>query len=446
MRIIISGAGDVGFHLVKLLAYEEHDITLIDLDQKKLDYASSHLDVAIIKGSSTSFKVLNEANVKNSDLLIAVTSFEETNITTAIIAKHLGTKKTVARIQNTEYLTSKDVLNLQDLGIDEVISPESLAAREIKRLVRKSGVTDSFDFDNGKLSLVGTIIDENSELNNKSLIEVGNSMSENEFINVALLRDSKTIIPHGGSRFQTGDHAYFITRPEGTQKILSLSGQTRKQIKRMMVLGGSKVGYHAAKSLSKKYKVKLIEMNREKCFELADQLPNVMVINGDGHEVDFLKENGIDEMDAFIAVTGNSETNIISCLVAKEKGVNKTIALVENIDYIHLSQNMGVDTMINKKLIAANFIFRTIRKGEIISLTSIHGVDAEIMEFIVKPGSKITNESLKDLSFPKTAIVGGIIRKGEGVIPNGDLQVRSKDRAVVLCKSECISEVEEFFK
>jgi trk system potassium uptake protein TrkA len=446
MRIIISGAGDVGFHLVKLLAKEEHDITLIDLDQQKLDYASSHLDVAAIKGSSTSFKVLNEANVKNSDLLIAVTQFEETNLTTAMFAKHLGTKKTVARIQNTEYLTDKDVLNLSDLGIDEIISPESLAAREIKRLMRETAVTDSFDFDNGKLSLVGTIIDKNSELNEKSLQEVGDSLSNNEFINVALLRDSKTIIPNGGSRFQTGDHAYFITLPKGTQHILSLSGQKRKQIKRMMVLGGSKVGYHAAKSLSKKYKVKLIELDRDKCFDLADKLPNVMVIHGDGHDVDFLKENGIDEMDAFMAVTGKSETNIISCLVAKENGVKKTIALVENIDYIHLSQNIGVDTMINKKLIAANFIFRSIRKGDIISLTSIHGVDAEVMEFIIKPGSKITSDALKNLEFPNTAIVGGVIRKGEGLIPNGELQLRPKDRAVVLCKPECIPEVEEFFK
>lgn len=446
MRIIISGAGDVGFHLVKLLALEEHDITLIDLDQQKLEYASSHLDVATIKGSSTSYEVLNEANVNNSDLLIAVTQREETNITTCIIAKNLGTKKTVARIQNTEYLISKDILDLKTLGIDEIISPESLAAREIKRLIRESAVTDSFDFDNGKLSLVGTIIDESSELNEKSLMEVGHTLSNNDFINVALLRDKETIIPHGGNRFKTGDHAYFVTVPGGTQRILNLSGQTSTQIKHMMVLGGSKVGYHAARSLSKKYKVKLIEQDREKCFELADQLPNVMVLNGDGHDVDFLRENGIDEMDAFMAVTGNSETNIISCLVAKEKGVKKTIALVENIDYIHLSQNIGVDTLINKKLIAANFIFRSIRKGDIISLTSIHGVDAEVMEFIVKPESKITSSNLSELSFPRTAIIGGVIRKGEALIPHGELQFRPKDRAVVLCKRECIAEVEEFFK
>jgi len=446
MRIIISGAGDVGFHLAKLLAYEEHDIVIIDVSQSKLDYASSHLDVATIKGSSSSFRVLNEADVKHSDLLISVTQFEETNIATAILAKKLGVKKTVARIQNTEFLFNKNVLDLKDLGIDEIISPESLAAREIKRLLRGSAITDSYDFDNGKLSLVGTIINEKSDLNNKSLEELNSIFNNNEFINVALLRKNETIIPHGRNRFQTNDHAYFITRPEGTDRILSLSGQKRQELKRVMVLGGSKVGFHAAKTLSKKYKVKLLEKDRDKCFELADALRNVMVLNGDGSDVEFLTENGIDEIDVFMAVTGNSETNIISCLVAKEKNVKKTIALVENIDYIHLSQNIGIDTMINKKLIAANFIFRYIRKGDIITLTSIHGVDAEILEFFVKVDSKITNHHLKDLGFPDNAIIGGVIRKGEGIIPHGDFLFKPKDRAVVLCKPDCIPAVEEYFK
>lgn len=445
MKIIISGAGDVGFHLAKLLSYEEHDIVLIDLDQEKLNYASTHVDVATIKGSSTSFKVLEDAGVKDADLLIAVTQREETNISTSIIAKSLGAKKTVARIQNTEYLFRKEILNLRDLGIDEIISPESLAAREIKRLLRESAVTDSFDFDNGKLSLVGTIINENSVLNDKSLYEF-DQYNDHNFLNVAILRGNETIIPKGSNRFNSNDHAYFITLPAGTERILELSGQTRQELKRVIVLGGSKVGYHAAKTLSKKYKVKLIEQNKEKSFEIADQLPNVMVLNGDGRDVEFLEESGISDADVFVAVTGNSETNIISCLVAKEKNVKKTIALVENIDYIHLSQNIGVDTMINKKLIAANFIFRYIRQGDIISLTSIHGVDAEVLEFIVKAESKITKNELRLLDFPKSAIIGGVIRKNEGYIPMGDFHFRPKDRAVVLCKPECIKSVEEFFK
>ncbi len=445
MRIIIAGAGDVGFHLAKLLAYEEQDIVLIDRSIERLQSASNSLDVATIQGNSTSYRTLEEADIAGADLLISVTSSEETNITTCIIGKHLGAKKTIARVENTEFLFNKEKLDLKELGIDEVISPESLAAKEIKRLLREAALTDTFDFDNGKLSLVGVMIEENSILLNRSLIEAGSLVKDNNFINVAILRNNETIIPHGENKFQLGDHAYFVVPQEGMETVLTLAGKERVGIKNIMILGGSKVGAHAAKRLSKKFKVKLIEKDKDRCFELADKLPNVMVINGDGRDVDILEEESIDNMDAFIAVTGNSETNIISSLVAKNHDVKKTISLVENIDYIHLSQNIGVDTMINKKLIAANFIFRYIRQGDVISLTSIHGVDAEILEFIVKAGSKITEREIKSVSFPEGAIIGGVVRNGVGYTVDGEFQVRPKDRIVVLCRPECIHVVEKFF-
>jgi len=446
MKVIIAGVGDVGFHLAKLLAYEEHEIILIDLAENRLTYAAKQLDVITIKGRSTSFSVLEKAEVSKASLLIAVTQSEETNISTAIIAKHLGAKKTIARVQNMEFLFRKDKLNLYDLGIDEIISPESLAAREIKRLLREVAITDSFDFDNGKLSLIGVNICKNSIFEGNSLVDAARLQDTHVFNTVALLREKETIIHHGYSKYQANDHAYFIALPEGIDKILSMATtEKRQELKRVMVLGGSKVGIHAARRLSKKYKVKLIEQDKEKCFELADDLPNVMIINGDCRDVDLLQEEGIAEIDAFIAVTGNSETNIISCLVAKDNNVKKTIALVENVDYIHLSQNIGVDTMINKKLIAANFIFRSIRKGDIVNLTSIHGVDAEILEFIVKVESKITSNPLRDVNLPESVVVGGVIRKGEAIIPTGDFQFRPKDRAVVLCKHEAIQQVEEYF-
>ena len=446
MRIIIAGAGDVGFHLAKLLAYEEHDIVLIDKDGDLLNVASHNLDVATTKGNSTSFQVLEEADVKNADLLICVTSSEETNITTAIIGKHLGAKKTIARVQNVEYIFDKESLDLRELGIDEIISPESLAAKEIKRLLKEAALTDSFEFDNGKLVLVGVMIDANSALEGKTLHEASHLNPDNNFITVAILRDNQTIIPRGDNKFEIGDHAYFIAEPTGTDRVLELAGKPKIGIKNIMVLGGSQVGYHTAKRLSRKFNVKLIEKNKEKAFELADELKNVMVINGDCRDVELLQEEGIENMDAFIAVTGNSETNIMSSLVAKKHKVKKTISLVENMDYIHLSQNIGVDTMINKKLIAANFIFRYIRKGDVISLTSIHGVDAEILEFIVKVDSEITKDNIKDLEFPKEAIIGGVVRNGVGHIAMGDFQFRPKDRVVVLCRPGCIHSVESFFK
>ncbi len=446
MRIVIAGAGEVGFHLAKQLAQERQDITLIDLDQEKLRYVSNYIDIATIRGNSTSSFVLEQATIGKADLFIAVTNSEENNLATCMIAKHLGAKKTVARISNVEYLLHKDRLDLSKLGIDELISPESLAAREIKRLLREAALTDTFEFDKGSLSLIGINIDENSQLNKKSLIEMGSEFKDHNFVTVAILRNAKTIIPHGKTIFETNDHAYFIANPSGVERLIDISGKTRKEIKNVMIMGGSKIGYHAARRLSNKYSIKLIEKDKDRSAELADLLPNTLVINGDCSNVGLLKEEGIDDTDAFVAVTGNSETNIISCLLAKNYGVNKTIALVENMDYIHLSQNIGVDTMINKKLIAANFISRYIRQGEVISLAGIHGVDAEILEFEVHDNSRITKNELKDINFPKAAVIGGVVRRGVGYTVQGNFQFEPKDRVVVLSQPECLHKVESFFK
>ena len=446
MRIIIAGAGDLGFHLSKLLVQEEHDIILIDEMEHVLEYVSSHLDVQTIRGSSTSPRRLEEANIGKTDLLIAVTSNQDTNITTCLIGKKLGAKKTIARISSIEYIQQKEKLDLKSAGIDDIVSPELLAAKEIKRLLKDSVTTDSFEFDKGLLTLMGLKVDECSLLIDKTIEETAHLNPDHNFIAVAILRNNETIIPYGQHKFKQKDHAYFIAEPSGIELVMALTGKERISIKNLAILGGTKVGINAARQLSKKYNVKLIEKNREKCMWLAEELANTMIINGDGRDTDLLKEEGIENMDAFIAVTGNSETNIISCLAAKNHGVKKTISLVDNMDYIHLSQNIGVDTLINKKLIAANFIFRHIRQGEVLNLTSIHGVDAEVLEFEVKDSSKILDGQLGDLGFPKTAVVGGVIRKGNGHTVRGNFEFEPKDRVVVLSRPECIHSIEAFFK
>ena len=446
MKIIIAGAGEVGFHLAKLLATESQDIVLIDIQSEKLEYAQNHLDVITIRGDSTSFKVLQEAGIEDANLLIAVTSAGDTNITTCIIGKKLGAKRTIARIRNMEYLVNKSVLDFKDLGIDELISPESLAAREIKRLLKESAVTDSFEFEDGKLSFLGLQIDKNAPLIHKTVSETASLNPESNFIIAAIHRNGQTIIPRGNTRFELNDQAYFIAQAGGVDSVLNYTGKKRIEIKNIMILGGSRTGVHAARRLSKIYNIKLIELDKDKSFELADALPDVLVINGDGTNAELLEEEGISQMDAFIALTGNSETNILSCLVAKNRGVAKTIAMVENIEYINLSHNIGLDTMINKKLIAANFIFRYIRKGEVISLTGIHGVDAEILEFKVPEGSKVTKKRIKELDFPKSAVIGGVIRDDTGYITLGDFQIIPNDRVVVFTLTKSIHEVEQFFK
>ena len=446
MRIIIAGAGEVGFHLARLLATEAQDIILVDTAKEKLERAQVLMDVHTVRGDSTSFKVLKDARVSEADLLIAVTSSGDTNITTCIIGKKLGAKRTIARISNMEYLVDKQILDLKTIGIDELISPESLAAREIKRLLKETAVTDSFDFEQGKLSFIGIQIGETSPCLNKTLLESASLNPRNNFITVAIHREGNTIIPRGHTKIQLGDHAYFIAQSEGIDDALKFAGKERLEIKNVMILGGSRTGVHAARRLSKLYKIKLIEIDKEKSFELADELPDVLVINGDGTSADLLEEEGIDRMDAFVAVTGNSETNILASLVAKNRGVAKTIAMVENVEYINLSQNIGLDTMINKKLIAANFISRYIRQGEVISLTGIHGVDAEILEFKVIEGSRIVQKRIKELNFPKYAIIGGVIREDAGYITLGDFQIQPQDRVVVFSLHKCIHEVEQFFK
>ncbi|MFT6211227.1 MAG: trk system potassium uptake protein TrkA [Bacteroidia bacterium] len=445
MRIIIAGAGDVGFHLAKLLTQENQDIVLIDTDGEKLKYASEHLDIATIKGNSISYTTLDEANISKARLVIAATNSEETNISTCIIAKHLGAKRTIARVRNTEFLLKREKLDLEQLGIDEIISTETLAAREIKRLLKNAAFTDSFEFDGGLLNLVGIAIEAASPLAGKMVSEAAYLNPENNFLTAAILRNNETIIPRGDVTFQIGDHVYFIAQKSAMDDILELSGKEHKRIKNIMILGGNEVGMHTAKKLSLKFNVKLIESDKERCFELADELRGTLVIHGNGSDVELLEEEGIGQMDAFIAVTDNSETNIISCLVAKNHKVQKTIALVENMDYIHLSQNIGVDTMINKKLIAANFIFRHIRKGEVLSLTSLHGVDAEVVEFEVSEKSSVVGKVLRGINFPKSAIVGGVIRKGKSYTPNGDFVFEPLDHVVVVSRPECIHKVESYF-
>jgi len=446
MRIVIAGAGEMGFYLAKLLVAEEQDIIIIDSDANVLEYASQHLDVRVVKGSSTSPKTLKEANTTRADLLIAVTSIQEVNITTCILGKNLGAKKTIARISNNELLAARKELNLGSVGIDEIISPASLAAREIKRLLRQSALTDTFEFEKGMLSLIGITVDEDSELFGKTLTETAYLNPDHNFTTVAILRNSETIIPYGENKFKEGDHAYFIAQPDGVERVTSLAGKKSFEIKNVMVLGASKVGINTAKTLSKKYNIKLIETDKKKCLELVDELPDTMIINGDGRDINLLKEESIERMDAFVALTENSETNIMASLLAKKKGVPKTIALVENVDYIHLSQSIGIDTLINKKLIAASFIIRYIRKGEVLNIAGIHGVEAEILEFELSAGSRVLNQQLKDLNFPRTAVVGGVIRNGRGIAVRGDFEFQSKDRVVVLSRPEGIRKVENFFK
>ncbi len=446
MKILIAGAGEVGFHVAKILAQEEHDIILIDKEQERLSHIESHLDVGTIRGNSVSIKLLEEAGVEDADLLIAATSSEETNITTAIIGKHLGAKRTIVRISNPEFQIEKEKIDMANLGIDNMVFPEDLAASEIIRLVKRSGLTDSFEFGGGRLLLTGMTLEPGAPFDGVNMIEAVKINPKVKFTVVAIQRNGKTIIPRGDSVFQTGDHVYFISRPECVDPMMTMAGKTREKIKNIMILGGGLIARLFAKQMQSKFNIRLIDKDKEKCFRLAEELPEALVICGDGSQVDFLEEEGINDMDAFIALTDDSETNIISCLVAKNHGVKSSIALVENIDYISLSQNIGIDTLINKKMIAINNIFRHVRQGMVVSLTSLHGVDSEVLEFEVHNNCRVANVPIKKLAFPREAIIAGVIRGEESFIAGGDTFIEEGDRVVVFTLPGAVHKVEEFFK
>ncbi len=448
MKIIIAGAGEVGFHLAKLLSFESQDITLIDSKRSCLANAEAHLDIRVIKGDATSIAVLRDAKIDQTDLVIAVTSSETTNITVCVLSKQLGAKRTVARISNTEFLDHKEEVGFTRFGIDELISPESLAANEIELLLNQSAFNDTYEFENGALTMIGLSLSRTADFVGKTVHEAAHIFPHLEFMPIAIQRyaTQNTIIPRGDTVFKEGDQVYFMTTKTGVNEIYKLTGKVREEIKNVMILGGSKIGYQTANGLCKNsFNVKLIESNAEKAFELADDIPSCLVIHGDGRNVELLKEESIHEMDAFISVTGNSETNIMSCLVAKSKGVKKAIALVENMDYFQLSHSIGIDTLINKKLLAANNIFRYIRKGEVVAMTKLNNMNAELLEFEVKENTKVCNKVIKDIDIPRSAIIGGVVRDDKGFIPLGDFKIASGDRIVVCCLPQSISKVEKLF-
>ncbi len=447
MKIIIAGAGDVGFHLAKLLSYESQDTYIIDFDGEKLEYLNSHLDIITKKGDATSIKLLKEIGIDSADLLIAVTDSQNTNFTISVIGKSLGAKKTIARIDNSEFLNECEV-DFKKYGLDFMISPQELAANEIKMLLDQSSFNDTVAFESGVFNVMGTLLTANSPIIDLTVKAAAHRFPEIDFTTIAIKRQgvSQTIIPRGDTRYELEDQVYFCVPNYSMKDLYPIIGKKQLNIKNVMILGGSSIGQKTARNLCKNnFKVKLIEINREKAGLLAEELSDTLVINGDGRDLELLEEENIRETDAFIAVTGNSETNIMSCLVAKSKGVKKTIALVENMDYIDISQTIGIESLINKKLIAASNIFRHIRKGEILALANLHNIDAEVFEFEVKEGAKVTEQPIRDLRFPREAVFGGIIRNKKAIMAAGDLQIQPGDKVIVFCLPEAIHTVEGLF-
>lgn len=445
MKIIIAGAGAVGTHLAKLLSNEKEDIILLDENEESLNMLSSNYDLMTVVGSPTSIKGLKEADVKNADLFIAVTPDESRNMTACMLATNLGAVKTVARIDNYEYLLPKNMEFFKNLGVDSLIYPEMLAAKEIVSSIRISWVKQWWEFCGGALILIGVQIEDNAELMNISLSEL--SDKDTPFHIVAIKRKNETIIPNGKDVIIPGDVVYFTTTKKYIPFIRKITGKEQfPDVQNVIIMGGSRIAARTAQYAPDYINIKIIEKDINKCNKLLEVLDNrVMLLNGDGRDMDLLIDEGIKNTQAFVAITGNSENNILACLSAKRLGVAKTIAEVENIDYINMAESLGIDAVINKKMISASHIYRMMLESDVSNVKSLTFANADVAEFIVKPEAKITKRKVKDLGFPKGFALGGLIREGKGHLINGDSQILEGDHVVVFCLNTMIKKIEKFF-
>ncbi len=445
MNILIGGAGDVGFHLAKLMVTEEQNITLIDHDDQILEYAATHLDVSTIKGEITSIETLMNGKVENADLFIAVSTHESANLLACILAKKLGAKKTIARVANPEYFHKVQRKNFKDSGIDNLFSPSLLAVQEIKRLISRASVTDVFEFEEGKISIIGFTADQDSNLIGKSLRQLSEEATDHHMRVIVLLRGTKTIIPSLDMIIEPLDHLYLSTDIKDFDRVNHFVGKTLKKVKKVMIIGNGALARRTAKLLEKEYNVSLIIKNKAECKRCHEELNNTLILQGDPNNTEFLLEYGLESMDAFVALTPNSETNIISCLMAEKSGDIKTIALVDNSAYTHISQNIGVDTIINKKLLAANNIFRFVRRGRVEAIASFHGVDAEVIEYIIREDDTVVGKQISDIGLPKAAIVAGVIRDDKGLIPRGSFVLGREDKVIIFVRPSAVKVVESIF-
>jgi trk system potassium uptake protein TrkA len=447
MKIIIAGAGEVGSHLAKMLSSEYHDLTIVDNDEMRLNRVAESADVITVFGSPTSIKTLAYAGAAKADLFIAVSPAQEqdVNLISALLAKKMGSTRVTARINNDEYLQNENKLLFTELGIDLLFYPEKIASHEIIDLLKQTGTSEFMDFSGGKLQLIVFRLEDGAPLLDKTMADY-TAEGDLQYRAVAIAREGNTIIPRSNTRFKLHDLVFVISKRTGVQEVMSYSGKNNIDVRRLMIVGGGRIGEMVAKKLENTVDyIKLIERRRERCEYLNDSLNKTLVINGDARNTDLLIDEDVNDFDAFVAVTSSSETNILSCVMAKKMGVAKTIAEVENIDYIKLAEGMGVDAVINKKLITASRIFRFTLSNKVQSIKCLNGSDAEILEFIVNPNSTVTKGKIRDLSFPKDAIIGGIIRGNSSFIAVGDTEIKPYDRVVVFALPSALKKVNKFF-
>ncbi len=445
MNIIIAGDGEVGVHLAKSLSELDHNITVVDPHSELLKRLESETDLMTITGEATSPQVLRDAGAADCDLFLAVLHEESINLVSCILAKKLKAKKTVARITNAELLTPKHREMMRDLGIDEMVCPERIAAKEITNLLNNTAATEFFDFSGGLLTMYVIRLEPGSPVVDHAVSDLVQTYRDLQVKVVALLRGGDTIIPHSDTVFHAGDLAYIIGRANQVETINRVAGKQEVSIRNVMIAGGGRIGRYAASTLQDHLRVTLIEENRSRAEELSATLSDTLIIHGDATNIELLKEEGLQEADAFIGVTDSSETNVLTCLHAKRLGVRRTIALVENTGFITISQDIGIDTIINKKLITASYIARFIVRGDAVSSKWLSGTNAEVIELVVGKWSAATRKPIGKLDIPLGATIGGIVRGRETMLPNREMQLKQGDKVVIFTLPKVMDRMTRLF-
>ena len=446
MKVVIVGAGAVGTHLSKLLSREHQDCILIDDDEERLSSLTEY-DVMTYQASPTSIHALKEAGVQHADLFVGVTPEESININACILAHALGAKKTVARIDNYEYLSAENQAFFKELGIDSLIYPEVLAAIDITNGLKLSWVRQRWDVHGGALILLGIKLRESAEILNQPLKDLCGP--DDPYHIVAIKRNDDTIIPGGLDELHVNDLAYFMTTKEYIPYIRKIVGKEHyTDVKNVIIMGGGKTTVRAALNIPNYMSVKIIEKNNHRCEKLNELLDNeeAMIIHGDGRDLGLLEEEGIRNTQAFVALTDNAETNILACLTAKKLGVRKTVALVENLDYVNMAESLDIGTIINKKTIAASHIYQLMLDADVDNLRSLMVVDAEVAEFTAAPDSRVTKRAVKDLGLPFGVTIGGLVRNGVGMLVNGNSRIEAGDAVMVFCHEAKLQTLDKYFK
>ena len=446
MRVVIAGAGEVGRHLAKMLSRERHDIILLDPKEENLAFAKTGMEILPIVGNPTSLHDLENADVRDANLFVSVTTEESTNITACMLASNLGARKTFARINNHEYLLPRNNELFQKIGVNSMICPEILAAKEIVAAIRRPWTRQYWELFGGGLILLGIKVRGEAPIINRTLVELMQNDKKCYHI-VAIQRcDGEMIIPRGMDHIESGDIVFVTTTREHIEDVRIKAGKLNPEVKKIIIMGGGRIAIKTAHFLPDNTNITIIEADRDKCAKISAQVPkNVLVIHGDGRDTDLLVQEGIDDAQAFVALTEIAGTNILACLAAKRYGVFKTIAQVENLDYISLAAKVDIGTVINKKLIAAGHIYQFLLDADVTNVKCLAFARADVAELVAKPDSKITRKPIKEMRLPKDMTLGGLIRNGIPMMVEGDTQIRANDHVMVFCFDSAMRKLKDYF-